>query len=81
MTFQRQITDAVHSKGSFIYMQIWALGRAARITELRKEQPDFPYVSASDVPLTGRTDIPRPLTIAGQNVSRYTMQMKVLTRD
>ncbi|EIW56409.1 NADH:flavin oxidoreductase/NADH oxidase [Trametes versicolor FP-101664 SS1] len=60
----KRITDAVHAKGSFIYMQIWALGRAARITELRKEQPDFPYVSASDVPLTGRTDIPRPLTIA-----------------
>ncbi|OSD00683.1 FMN-linked oxidoreductase [Trametes coccinea BRFM310] len=33
------------------------------LAELREEDPDFAYVSASDVPLSGRDDVPRPLTI------------------
>ena len=65
-----QVADAVHAKGSFIFMQIWALGRAARtvtIEELRKEYPDLSCVSASDIPLKGRDDVghPRALTILG----------------
>ncbi|KAI0742949.1 NADH:flavin oxidoreductase/NADH oxidase [Daedaleopsis nitida] len=55
----KRVADAVHAKGSYIYMQLWALGRAARISQ---PDPDFPYVSASGVPLTGREGIPRPLT-------------------
>ncbi|KAI0354204.1 NADH:flavin oxidoreductase/NADH oxidase [Trametes cingulata] len=58
----KRVADAVHAKGSFIYMQLWGLGRAARIAEIRKEYPDYPYVSSSDVPLTGREETPRPLT-------------------
>ncbi len=63
-----QIADAVHAKGSYIYMQIWALGRAATPAQLREENPDFPYVSASDLPLSDRTDgeKPRPLTMPGE---------------
>ncbi|KAI0772354.1 NADH:flavin oxidoreductase/NADH oxidase [Trametes elegans] len=60
----KRIADAVHAQGSFISMQLWGLGRAARLTEIRKEIPDFPYVSASDVPLPGRDDVPRPLSIS-----------------
>ncbi|KAI0830334.1 NADH:flavin oxidoreductase/NADH oxidase [Trametes gibbosa] len=58
----KRIADAVHAKGSFIFMQLWALGRSARIAYLRDENPDYPYVSASDVPLTGKDEVPRPLT-------------------
>ncbi|KAI0742950.1 NADH:flavin oxidoreductase/NADH oxidase [Daedaleopsis nitida] len=58
----KRVADAVHAKGSFIYIQLWALGRAARPAQIREEDPDFAYVSASDVPLTGREDVPRPLT-------------------
>ncbi|KAJ7689330.1 NADH:flavin oxidoreductase/NADH oxidase [Mycena rosella] len=63
----KQITDAVHAKGSFIYLQLWALGRAARPSDLKAEDPSFPYVSASDIPLRDRpgTEIrPRPLSLA-----------------
>ncbi|KAJ7255776.1 hypothetical protein C8J57DRAFT_1186402 [Mycena rebaudengoi] len=63
----KQITDSVHAQGSFIYLQLWALGRAARPAELHAEDPSMPYVSASDIPLRERpaTDIPpRPLSIA-----------------
>ncbi|EEB93949.1 hypothetical protein MPER_07326 [Moniliophthora perniciosa FA553] len=55
--------DSVHWKGSFIYLQLWALGRAAQPFQLQSEDPSYPYISASDVPLRGRThEDPRPLT-------------------
>ncbi|RDX42074.1 NADH:flavin oxidoreductase/NADH oxidase [Lentinus brumalis] len=59
----KKITEAVHAKGSYIYLQLWALGRAARPKVFHAEFPDYPYVSASDIPLsTSPTEIPRPLT-------------------
>lgn len=57
-----QITDAVHAKGSFMYLQLWALGRAADPTVL-KEEGDYPYVSASDIPMPGNPINTRPLTV------------------
>ncbi|KAI0049824.1 FMN-linked oxidoreductase [Auriscalpium vulgare] len=58
----KKIVDAVHAKGSFIYMQLWALGRAASPEQLAKEDPSFPYVSSGNVALTGVEQKPRPLT-------------------
>ncbi|KAI0342408.1 NADH:flavin oxidoreductase/NADH oxidase [Trametopsis cervina] len=58
----KPVVEAVHAKGSFIYLQLWALGRAAEPTVLEKEGP-YPYVSASDVALEGKPFPPRPLTI------------------
>ncbi|KAJ6529038.1 hypothetical protein DFH09DRAFT_1045369 [Mycena vulgaris] len=63
ITAWKEVTAAVHAKGSFIFMQLWALGRAANYAYLQSEDPSFPYVSASDVPLTGRSGPLRPLTI------------------
>ena len=58
--------DAVHAKGSYIYLQLWALGRAARPELFHKEFPEYPYVSASPIPLsTQPNDIPRELTQEG----------------
>jgi NADPH2 dehydrogenase len=71
-----QVTDAVHAKNSFIYLQLWALGRAAK-PEVLTEEGDLPYVSASSVPLKKRDSTtpsslkardlrdqtPRPLTV------------------
>lgn len=47
-------------KGSFIYLQLWALGRAADADCLRKES-NADVVSASDIPFEGGAK-PRPLT-------------------
>ncbi|RPD75318.1 NADH:flavin oxidoreductase/NADH oxidase [Lentinus tigrinus ALCF2SS1-7] len=59
----KKITDAVHAKGSYIYLQLWALGRTARPELFHEEFPDYPYVSASDIPLSSSpTEIPRALT-------------------
>ncbi|KAH9945536.1 hypothetical protein B0H21DRAFT_822999 [Amylocystis lapponica] len=59
----KRITDAVHAKGSYIYMQLWAIGRAADPVQLAAEDPSFPYISASDVQLSEKPKPPRPLTI------------------
>jgi len=56
----RKITDEVHGRGSFIYLQLWALGRAAEADVLEEEGQE--YVSASAIPLKGGPT-PRPLTI------------------
>ncbi|KIJ16019.1 hypothetical protein PAXINDRAFT_99001 [Paxillus involutus ATCC 200175] len=58
----KQVTDAVHAKGSYIFLQLWALGRAARPDVLAKQDPPSPYVSASRITLTGIEDPPRALT-------------------
>ncbi|KAI9065374.1 NADH:flavin oxidoreductase/NADH oxidase [Trametes sanguinea] len=59
----KKVVDAVHARGSFIYLQIWALGRGAKYDELKKEDPDFPYVAPSAIPLKGSKEAPRALTI------------------
>jgi NADPH2 dehydrogenase len=56
--------DAVHAKGSYIYLQVWAAGRGASPEVLESEGP-YPYVSASDIPLSGSSVSPRALTIEG----------------
>ena len=67
------MTDAVHAKGSFMYLQLWALGRTASPQQLKRENPSFEYVSAGSVPLHANIDnpddtsppaTPRPLTKA-----------------
>lgn len=64
----KRVTEAVHSRGSHIFMQLWALGRAANsevITALdgvSNPGGPYPYVSASDIRLSGRSVSPRALT-------------------
>ncbi|KAF5372381.1 hypothetical protein D9615_009310 [Tricholomella constricta] len=60
----KKITDAVHAQGSFIYLQLWALGRAANPSQLTGEDPTLPYVSASAVPLPQKdAATPHALTV------------------
>jgi len=63
--------DVVHQNGSFIYLQPWALGRAALPDVLQKEG-SHPLVAPSPIPLPTRTNnnstllpppLPRPLTV------------------
>ncbi|KAI9572306.1 hypothetical protein HD554DRAFT_2036298 [Boletus coccyginus] len=57
----KKVTDAVHARGSYIFLQLWALGRTAEIDVLEKQDPPSPYVSASSVTMTGQSKPPRPL--------------------
>lgn len=58
----KKVTDAVHAKKSFIYLQLWALGRAADPSQLKKELGDKGIVKgASDIAFEGGAK-PTPLT-------------------
>ena len=48
ITAWKTIADAVHAKGSFIYLQLWALGRAADPKVLAKEG-DYKVKSSSAI--------------------------------
>ncbi|KAI0042644.1 putative NADPH2 dehydrogenase chain OYE2 [Auriscalpium vulgare] len=56
----KKVTDAVHANGSFIYLQLWALGRTANAEILKSE--GFDLVSAGDIALEDH-EAPRPLSI------------------
>lgn len=57
----KEVTDAVHAKGSYIWLQLWALGRAAS-QEVLTSTGDGDFVSSSDVPIAEGSPAPRPLT-------------------
>ncbi|KAI4722057.1 FMN-linked oxidoreductase [Aureobasidium sp. EXF-10727] len=58
----KEITDAVHAKGGFIYAQLVSVGRVADTT-LLKEEGDFPLLSSSETPFTeGPDSLPHALT-------------------
>ncbi|KAJ6491545.1 hypothetical protein DFH09DRAFT_1453348, partial [Mycena vulgaris] len=59
----KEITDSVHTCGSYIFLQLWALGRSGYPTQLRGEDAAFPYISASDVQLKSTDEAPRPLSV------------------
>ncbi|OCH85978.1 FMN-linked oxidoreductase [Obba rivulosa] len=58
----KRVTEAVHAKGSFIFLQLWAGGRVNDPDVLNAEDPSFVYVGVSDVKLSTRSVAPRPLT-------------------
>lgn len=58
----KKVTDSVHAKKSFIYLQLWALGRVADPSNLAAEsEGKWKVKSASDVPFEGGA-IPEALT-------------------
>ncbi|KAJ7753303.1 FMN-linked oxidoreductase [Mycena olivaceomarginata] len=60
----REVVDSVHAQGSFIFLQLLALGRGAIPSVLKAEDPTFELVSASDIPNAEGAEKPRPLTVA-----------------
>ncbi|PBK85284.1 FMN-linked oxidoreductase [Armillaria gallica] len=59
----KEVTDAVHAKGSFIFAQLWAIGRTAELSDLRDEDPSLEFVAASSIKLSDSPESPRPLTL------------------
>ncbi|KAI1396122.1 FMN-linked oxidoreductase [Hypoxylon fuscum] len=57
----KQVTDAVHAKGSFIFMQMWALGRAAQPEVCEAE--GFELRSSSAIPMAEGAATPKELTV------------------
>ncbi len=46
-----QIVDAVHKNGSFIYLQLWALGRTAQ-PDVLQEEGGYQLVAPSSIPMS-----------------------------
>jgi NADPH2 dehydrogenase len=57
-----QVTNAVHAHGSFIFLQLWALGRATDAGILKRDDLSFDVISPWEVPITGSEAVPQPLT-------------------
>jgi NADPH2 dehydrogenase len=57
----RKVTDAVHSKGSFIFCQLWALGRTAETDVAKKE--NITIMSSSNIPVDAAHSVPVPLSL------------------
>ncbi|KAJ3525045.1 hypothetical protein NMY22_g10737 [Coprinellus aureogranulatus] len=67
----KQITAVVHAKGSYIYCQLWALGRAAQPSTL-SEEGGYPYVAPSPLPLPHRrADVPPPRALTLGEIDQY----------
>ncbi|KAK6974337.1 NADH:flavin oxidoreductase/NADH oxidase [Favolaschia claudopus] len=67
----KEVVDSVHAQGSFIFMQLVALGRAAMPDVLRADDSTLPLVSASDIPADpNASEKPRPLTL--EEIQEYT---------
>lgn len=59
--------DAVHANGSYIYLQLWALGRAAKEEVLRAD--GYKTVSSSPVQLDENHAVPEALS--KDDIKRY----------
>lgn len=57
----KEVTDSVHAKGSYIYLQLWALGRVADPSVLKKEH-GLPMKSSSAVAHADNAPVPEELT-------------------
>ncbi|KAK8085947.1 Chanoclavine-I aldehyde reductase [Apiospora phragmitis] len=58
----KDVTDAVHAKGSFIWVQLWALGRVANPDVLKKENAEFKVKGASPLPEAEGKTVPAEMT-------------------
>jgi NADPH2 dehydrogenase len=56
----KTVTDAVHAKGSYIYCQLWCLGRAAQAKVMERNGLDV--VSSSPVAISAENAVPRAMT-------------------
>jgi len=58
----RKVTESVHKKGSYIYLQLWALGRTAIADQAKKEGIEI--TGASPIAIGADYPTPRELTIS-----------------
>lgn len=57
----RRVTDAVHERGSFIFCQLWALGRTANAEVAERE--GIAFRSSSNISVDSERPSPIPLTV------------------
>ncbi|KAK0189366.1 hypothetical protein F5146DRAFT_624089 [Armillaria mellea] len=65
----KEIVDGVHAQGSYIYLQIAAMGRQASPDFLKSRDSTFPHVAPSALPLAPGAPVPREMT--KEEISEY----------
>lgn len=66
----KEITTAVHANGSSIFLQLWALGRAANPSVLSDDS--LPYVAPSPIPLSDRpAESPTPRALTTSEIKEF----------
>ncbi|KAG6918062.1 hypothetical protein DXG01_016718 [Tephrocybe rancida] len=66
----KEITDAVHANGSYIYVQLCVYGRNADSSFLASREPPIPFVAPSPIPLKNR-DGPPPRELTTTEVREF----------
>lgn len=75
----KKVTDAVHAKKSFIFLQMWALGRAAEEKVLKEELGENgKVVSASAVGLEGHAT---PVPLTEEEILEYVEEYKQAAKN
>jgi NADPH2 dehydrogenase len=59
----KRVTGAVHAKGSFIYAQLWAMGRAAK-PEILERESGSKLLAPSAIPMSAETPVPQEMNEA-----------------
>ncbi|KAM5541251.1 hypothetical protein V8D89_005180 [Ganoderma adspersum] len=67
----KKVVEAVHAQGSYIYLQLWAMGRTARPDILHKEFPDAPFVAPSPIALSTQAGLPVPRELTKDEIKQY----------
>ncbi|KAJ5749185.1 uncharacterized protein N7511_010881 [Penicillium nucicola] len=74
------ITDAVHAKGSYIYCQFVALGRAADPTTLQKEG-GYEVFAPSAIPLPGQAENAAPQELSEEQIRGIIREFGVAAKN
>ncbi|KAK7031116.1 hypothetical protein VNI00_013721 [Paramarasmius palmivorus] len=68
----KEIADVVHAKGSLIYMQLMARGRAAETVHLKAIDASYEVASSSNIGLSSRPDtVPKPRALTLEEICDY----------
>jgi NADPH2 dehydrogenase len=70
ITAWKKITDAVHAKGSYIYLQLWALGRVAN-PDVLKTMPGGPYPLRSSGNIPEKEGAPTPQAMTESEIKEF----------
>ena len=73
----KQVSDCVHSKGSFIFLQLWATGRSAQPERI--QGGEFDFASSSAMAMEPGGPVPREMTVG--NIRGYIEQYAEAARN
>ncbi|KAL4938713.1 hypothetical protein BDV06DRAFT_231564 [Aspergillus oleicola] len=77
----KEITDEVHRKGSFIFVQLFAIGRAADATIAESEGVDIVAPSAISIPHAERPGAPTPRAMSLEEIKQTVEDFVIASKN